>query len=168
MFQDEARFGRITSTSKAWAPIGIRPAVAAQLVREYIYVYGSVEPKTGDTFNLILPNADTVCMQLYLNQLSETYLRKIIVLFADSAIWHTTDELVIPTNIRLIPLPPYSPELNPEEHVWDHIREKYFPNKTFPSLDALEEALCEALKKVSLETDVIKKLTNFSWLHYGF
>jgi hypothetical protein len=168
MFQDEARFGRMTSVTRAWAPPQVRPIVSAQFVREYIYVYGSVNPKTGDTCNLILPRADTVCMQVYLNHLSAQYVNNTLILIADGAAWHTTGALVIPDNIRLLSLPPYSPELNPEEHVWDHLREKHFPNKTFASLDALEDALCVALKKVHAEAEVIKSLTNFSWLNYGF
>jgi len=61
-------------------------------------------------------------------------------------------------------LPPYSPELNPTEHVWDCIRENWFPNKTFKSLDAVEDTLVEAL--LSLENDVVRvqSLTGFSWI----
>ena len=66
-----------------------------------------------------------------------------IVMQVDGAGWHHSDELVIPSNIRLITQPPYSPEVNPVEHIWDDLREKHFGNRAFPSLDALIEVLCQ-------------------------
>ena len=59
MFTDEARFGRINRIRPCWAPVGTRPAVAAQFIREYIYLYGAVSPKDGTCVYLIMPTSNT-------------------------------------------------------------------------------------------------------------
>src|SRR5260370_13605543 len=67
MFVDEARFGRMNRMRPCWAPIGTRPEVAAQLIREYIYLYGAVSPKDGTCVYLIMPTSNTACFQSFLN-----------------------------------------------------------------------------------------------------
>jgi hypothetical protein len=124
MFADEARFGRMNRPRPCWAPLGTRPEVAAQLIREFVYLYGAVSPKDGTCVFLILPAADTECFQIFLNTVATRYRRELILLFVDGAGNHGSDELAIPANIILQPLPSYSPELNPQENIWDEIREK--------------------------------------------
>jgi transposase len=131
MFADEARFGRMNRPRPCWAPIGIRPEVACQLIREYVYLYGAVSPKDGTCIFLILPAPDTECFQIFLQTLAKKYYKELILLFVDGAGNHCSDELEIPANIILHLLPPYSPELNPQENVWDEIREKN--SRTMPS-----------------------------------
>src|SRR6267154_6341842 len=70
MFTDEARFGRINRPRPCWAPIGTRPEVASQLIREYIYLYGAACPKDGTCVYLIMPTSNTACFQIFLNVLS--------------------------------------------------------------------------------------------------
>ena len=115
MFGDEARFGRMNRPRPCWAPIGIRPEVACQLIREYVYLYGAVSPKDGTCIFLILPAPDTECFQIFLETLAKKYYTELILLFVDGAGNHCSDELEIPANIILHLLPPYSPELNPQE-----------------------------------------------------
>ena len=111
MFADEARFGRMNRPRPCWAPIGIRPQVASQLIREYVYLYGAVSPKDGTCVYLIMPAPDTECFQIFLDILGKKYPRHLILLFVDGAGNHQSDELVIPANIMLHLLPPYSPEV---------------------------------------------------------
>ena len=124
LFADEARFGRINRPRPCWAPIGIRPEVASQLIREYIYLYGAVSPKDGTCVYLIMPRSDTACFQVFLNALSRKFARQDILLILDGAPNHRCRDLVLPGNISLLFLPPYSPELNPKENLWEEIREK--------------------------------------------
>jgi transposase len=124
MFADEARFGRMNRPRPCWAPPSVRPAVASQLIREFIYLYGAVSPMDGACSFLILPAADTECFQIFLDSLGKRFSRQHILLILDGAPNHTTDDLLIPTNITLEFLPPCSPELNPQENIWDEIREK--------------------------------------------
>ena len=126
MFGDEARFGRMNRPRPCWAPIGIRPKVASQLIREYVYLYGAVSPKDGTCVYLVMPAPDTECFQIFLETVAKKYYKELILLFVDGAGNHCSDELEIPANIILHLLPPYSPELNPQENLWDEIREKIF------------------------------------------
>ena len=131
MFADEARFGRMNRPRPCWAPTGIRPEVAAQLIREYIYLYGAVCPKDGRCVYLIMPASDTGCFQIYLDVLSKKFRTQHILLVLDGAPNHQCGILAIPDNFSLLFLPPYSPELNPKENLWDEIREK--TSRTSPS-----------------------------------
>ena len=88
MFQDEAGFGRINKPKYCWCGEGIRPSVPCHHIREYRYAYGAVEPMTGDGYFLVMPYCNTVCMNIFLKQLSEHYSEDIILLCCDGAAWH--------------------------------------------------------------------------------
>jgi transposase len=145
MFADEARFGRMNRPRPCWAPIGTRPEVAAQLIREYIYLYGAVSPKDGRCAYLIMPTSNTACFQAFLDVLARKFAREDILLVLDGAPNHRCGELASPANIRLLFLPPYSPELNPKENIWDEIREKIFKNYALKSMDTVQVKLDEAI-----------------------
>lgn len=125
MFQDEARFGRISDVRRCWAPKPLRPICQAMLSHEYTYAYGAVDVCTGELDSLILPHVNTGCMQLFLNEVSARHSDERLVMVIDGAGWHRSDALQAPDNIYLLRLPPYAPELNPMEHVWDELREKF-------------------------------------------
>jgi hypothetical protein len=72
---------------------------------------------------------------------------------------------VIPENIRLLPLPADSPELNPQEHVWDELREKQFPNRVFEDLDTVTEQLAEGLEHLANDPVGLRSLTNWPWIN---
>jgi len=76
----------------------------------------------------------------------------------DGAGWHTTGRLVVPPNMRLLFLPPYSPQLNPVEHLWDELREKYFHNRVFSCLNEVEQHLVEALAAFEHNTERIRSI----------
>jgi len=164
MFQDEARFGRIHTAKRCWAPAGMRPVVCAQMVREYTYAYAAVSPHDGVLDSLILPFVNAAMMSLFLHEVARRHAEEFIVMVLDGAGWHRSDELVVPENMRLVDLPPYSPELNPTEHLWDEIREKWFPNLVFHTQDAVEDVVEDAL--LALEADPIRvtSLTGFRWV----
>lgn len=165
MAQDEGCFGRISRAKRCWAPPGVRPHVPSQVVREYTYVYAAVAPKEGLLTSLILPEASTEMMNLFLEHLSQTYSKYFIVMQVDGAGWHRSQALVIPANIRLIEQPPYSPEVNPVEHIWDELREKYFHNRFFPSLEPLLDVLCQGLNDLADDIKRLRSLTAFPHLN---
>ena len=113
MFEDEAGFGRINKPKYCWCPKGVRPVTPCHHIREYRYAYGSVEPLTGESFFLVLPYANTDCMNVFLRALSEKFPNERIVLACDRASWHRSKQLEVPENIRIIHIPPYTPEMNP-------------------------------------------------------
>ena len=108
------------------------------MVREYTYAYAAVSPADGVLDSLILPTVNAQAMSLFLHEVSQRHPDDFILMVMDKAGWHVANDLVIPENMRLIFLPPYSPELNPVEHLWDEIREKWFPNKVFNSLKEVQ------------------------------
>src|SRR5436305_15333686 len=149
MAQDEGRFGRISRPKRCWAPPGIRPHAPSQVVRESVYVFAAVAPSLGLMTSLVLLTANTVMMNLFLREVSQTFANYFIVMQVDQAGWHRSKELHVPANIRLIEQPAYSPEVNPVEHLWEELREKYLHNLVFSSLDELIEVLCTGLNQLT-------------------
>ena len=164
MFQDEARFGRLSRCRYCWAKFPLRPIVKAMLVHQYVYAYGAVSIPQGNFDSLVLPLVNGGCMGLYLAEISRRYPGDNIVMVLDGAGWHKNKSMPIPENIRLLSLPPYSPELNPVEHVWDELREKYFHNRAFDSLDALENHLVDALLSLENNPALVKSICNWDWI----
>lgn len=149
MAQDEGCFGRMSTPKRAWAPARMRPKAPRQVIRQFSYVYAAVAPEQGLMTSLILPHADTAMMNLFLAQVARDFADYFVVMQVDQAGWHRAKGLQVPENIRLIFQPPYSPELNPIEHLWEEVREKYLHNRVFPSLEGLIEVLCQALTELT-------------------
>jgi putative transposase len=162
MFQDEAGFGRINKPKYCWCFKGIRPIVPCQHIREYRYTFGAVEPLTGDSFFLIMSNCDTQCMNLFLRGLSDEYHEDRILLVCDGASWHRANALEVPQNIRLLFLPPATPEMNPIEQIWKEIRKIGFKNEIFKTLEKVIDRLCETI--CALSPDTIKSITGRKWI----
>jgi putative transposase len=165
MGQDEGRFGRISRPKRCWAPPGIRPHVPSQIVRESVYIFAAVAPGAGLMTSLVLPSANTAMMNLFLEHVSQSFENYFIVMQVDQAGWHRSKELVIPANIRLIEQPAYSPEVNPVEHLWEELREKYLHNRLFSSLDLLVEVLCQALNELTDDKERLTSMMSFPHLN---
>ena len=133
------------------------------MVREYTHVYSAVCPIDGDLFSLILPYANTEMMTIFLREFSDYSQHYRIVMVMDGASWHKAKEFEVFENIRIIHQPPYSPEVNPVEHLWEHLREKYFRNGFWPTMDTLENELTNALIDVSKSKETIQNLVSFHW-----
>ena len=116
MFQDEARFGRISDTRRCWCPKPTRPVCYAMVTQEYTYAYAAVSAD-GVLDTLILPSTNSDCMQIFLDEVASRHLDENVLMILDGAGWHTSGLLAIPPNMRLLSLPPYSPELNPDEYL---------------------------------------------------
>ena len=162
MFEDEAGFGRINKPKYCWCFPGLRPTIPCHHIREYRYVFGAVEPLTGASVFLILPNSDAACMNIFLRHLSEAYPNDKIVLVCDSASWHRARALEIPNNIRFVYLPPATPEMNPIEQIWKEIRKRGFKNEIFQTLEKVVDRLCSVINSLSLDT--IKSITGRDWI----
>lgn len=160
MFQDEARFGRISDVRRCWTPKPVRSVCQGMLTHEYTYAYGAVDVCTGELDSLILPHVNTACMQLFLNEVSARHTQDRIIMVIDGVAWHRSDALEAPENIYLLKLPPYAPELNLIEHIWDELREKFFYNRIFKSLDALEDHLSIALKTMELDPGTVGSIVS--------
>jgi hypothetical protein len=163
--QDEGRFGRISDVRRAWSPLGTRPQAPRQVIRTYLYVFTAVCPALGRMTSLILPWANTDMMNIFLGQVAEDFSDYFILMLADQAGWHVSQKLQVPENIRLISLPPRSPELNPAEHIWEELREKNFANRAFRDLDEVEDTLCQGLNDIAMDPEKLRSMTNFPYLN---
>ena len=162
MFQDEAGFGRMNKPKYCWCGEAIRPSVPCHHIREYRYAYGAVEPMTSDGYFLVMPYCNTVCMNIFLKQLSEHYSEDIILLCCDGAAWHKSAGLELPENIVLFHIPPYTPEMNPIEQIWKEIRKRGFRNEIFATLEKVVDRLCDTICKLS--NQVISSITGRQWI----
>ena len=164
MFQDEARFGRINDVRRCWAPKPIRPLCQAMLTHEYTYAYAAVDVQSGVLDTLMLPHVNTDCMQIFLDALAQRHRDEHIVLVVDGAGWHHCHRLRVPAQIHLLFLPPYAPELNPVEHLWDELREKHFHHRVFDSLDALEDHLVASLLATEKAAEKVRSIVAWPWI----
>jgi hypothetical protein len=164
MFQDEARFGRMVRIRRCWAPAPLRPSVSNGYERQFVYVYAAVSPIEGEMDWRISEKMNTEHMSAFLSQVSTAHPEDFIIMVLDGASSHKAKELQRPENIRLVGLPPYSPELNPQEHVWDELREKEFPNRVFNDLDAVIRQLHTGLPKLCSGHVALRSLTAWPWI----
>jgi transposase len=164
LVQDEARFGRINIPARTWAPPKHRPIVPRQVVRQAVYAYAAVCPENGSITAMVCDHANTEMMNVFLGEVADEYPQNLVIMQVDGAAWHKSKDLVIPENIHFIIQPPYSPELNSVEHLWDEIREKYFHNLLFESIKAVEETLDTAFRQLQEVPEKIKRMTEFPFL----
>ncbi len=165
MFQDEARFGRMSDPRKCWAPAPCRPMVGLALVREFVYVYAAVSPQDGCLDYWTIPKMNTKNMNQFLSQVRNVHPDEFIVMILDGASSHKGKELIIPDNVVLVKLPPYSPELNPTELIWNELRKNEFANRVFDSLDAVVWQLETGLVKMATNKTAVKNLTCWPWIN---
>jgi transposase len=145
-FQDEARVGQQGTLSRVWAPIGSRPAMVRDNRRANAYIYGAICPCRRVGAALVMPTANTEAMNEHLKAISAQVAPGAhAVLICDGAGWHAkSKELVVPANLTLVTLPPYSPELNPMENVWEFLRGNRFGSQVWKSYKEVVRACCEA------------------------
>lgn len=164
MFQDEARFGRLSDPRRCWAPWPLRPLVKKSLIREYVYAYAAVTPADGQLDWMLGSKMDTLTMNVFLRQVSENHPEEFVVMVLDGAPSHRSTQLEIPDNMALLRLPPYSPELNPAERLWDELREKEFANKVFDSLDSAIAQLALGMWRMEGSPPAVQSLTGWNWI----
>lgn len=160
--QDEARLGLHEGmTRRCLTAFGVKPLQAVLPRYESYWLYGAVEPLTGESLFLEMPALDAACFQAYLNEFSAAYPDSLNVMITDGAPAHTAKCLRIPDNVILVRLPPYSPELNPVERLWQDLR-KWLGSGLPDSLDALKERVAEILRSYSHET--LASITGYEYI----
>lgn len=163
-WQDESRIGQQGSLSRVWASKGTRPRVIRQKQFISTYIFGAVCPDQDKGCALILPEVNSGMMQIHLDQISSHVSEGSIgLILMDRAGWHTTEALIVPNNILLMPLPPYSPELNPMEQVWQQLRKIKLSNTNFKDYDDIVDSCCEAWNCFVDEDGNIQNLCSRKW-----
>lgn len=164
MFQDEGRFGLLGRPQRCWAPRGVRPVVGARLQRQYLYAFSAVSPHDGVLDSLVLPWVNAATMSLFLAEVAQRHADEFVLMVMDQAGWHIAGDLVVPANLRLMFLPPRSPELNPAEHLWKALRQDGFANHVLPDLDAVEAVLVKAIAALETNPARTQSMTGFKWI----
>ena len=131
---------------------GSRPTALQQTEYEWVYLFGAVNPRTGDSSALLAPTVNTDYMNHHLRFISEQAGPEVhVVLVLDRAGWHLSKALQVPENITLLPLPPYSPELNPVERLWAFLRSHYLSNRAYEDYDDLFDSCGAAWNQLTPE-----------------
>ena len=150
---DEARFGQQGTLTKMWAPRGTRPTAVKQTKYEWVYLYGAVEPATGESTALLAPNVNIGTMEVFLRTLGEDIAARgpddVALVIMDQAGWHVSPRLDVPGNIRILLLPPYSPELNPIENLWHRIKSHHTSNRAYADYDDLLDGVGRAWRSLT-------------------
>ncbi|WP_051520987.1 IS630 family transposase [Rubellimicrobium mesophilum] len=163
-FEDEARVGQKGRTTHRWWLRGQRPSGLCDKRFTSAYLFAAVEPATGAEVALVLPTVSTAAMSRFLAELSTQIAPDThAVLVLDQAGWHGARALVVPPNLTLVPLPPYSPELNPVERLWLYLRERYLSHRLLEDYGAVVDACCAAWTALIQEPGRIQSLTSYPW-----
>jgi len=164
-FEDEARFGTQGTITRVWAPKGSRPRAVRQNGREWLYVLMAVCLSTGSASALIMPELNTGVLNLFLEQFARELPKGVhAVLIWDGAGYHTSGDLVVPENVSLIQLPPYSPELNPVENLWHYLRAHHWSNREYEGYSGLESEAVRSLRVVCSDAENLKSICNADYV----
>jgi len=164
-FQDEARIGQKGRVCHIWWKRGERPQGLCDRRFTFAYIFAAVEPGTDNAFALVMPYADTAAMQVFLDGFAKTIADdEHAVMILDQAGWHGSNELAVPANVTLVPLPPYSPELNPVERVWLYLKERFLSHRLLADYDAIADAACSAWNRLIADAGRIKSLCSYPWI----
>jgi transposase len=149
--QDESRFGLLTVRRRRLTARGVQPVGSVQHVFEWLYVYGAVEPTTGERFFLELPHLNAESLQLFVEAFAQAFAESLNLLLLDNSGAHTARHLTLPGNVRLVFLPPYCPELNPMERVWRDLKDA-LAWLHFPTLEAQQDYIATLLQAYEAAT----------------
>ncbi|QRQ80737.1 IS630 family transposase [Paralysiella testudinis] len=161
-FQDETRIGQQGSITRVWHYCGQRPRVVRQQQFESAYLFGAFCPSTGNSVGLVLPYVNKQAMQLHMQHISkEVPEGRHAVVVMDGALWHQADLNL--HNVTMLKLPPYSPELNPSEQIWQYLKQHDLSNRCFDGYDAIVDAACVAWNRLRVQLELIRSITSRAW-----
>lgn len=165
-FQDEMRFGEKTQTSGQWKLCGTSYTQTKQLGYRNQYIFGAVNPKNGSHIGFVTDGISTDAMNIHLDLVSKGIREEAhAILIMDQAGWHAkSKELVVPKNITILNLPPYSPELNPIERLWKWLKSRYLTNRFISKNDDLTDIACEVWNKIT--ESAVKSVCHASFTNF--
>lgn len=150
---------------RVWFERGVRPEGLIDHRYASAWLYGAVRAGTDDAFALVLTEVGAAAMQVFLDRFAATLSTGVhAALLLDGAGWHTAGEIIVPANVSLVFLPPYSPKLNPAERVWLHLRDRYLSLRLFRDLDDIINGCCDAWNSMTAEPGRVASLTDFPYL----
>jgi len=156
------RYGLMTNLRRSWSAIGQRVVLDHQQAYANSYLFSAIAPFTGENFHFLLPAMDGDMTYLFLRELKKQHPTQHVVVVWDNAPCHRRKDMQEIDGLTVVPLPPYSPELNPAERYFEEIR-RVTANRVFESLEKQEELITEAIKKWDV-CDKIKRLAGYGWI----
>lgn len=163
-FMDEARFGLHTELRRVWTLRGVRPVVTRQVKYEWDYLYGALSVVGGQAHFAHMPCVSLEWDRGYLANLAASDPEAIHVLVRDQAGFHLRDgDPRLPERVRIVDLPPYSPELNPCEQMWDIVKDETC-NQVFATVAALRGRMRSTLQRYWEDTQSVLRLIGRDWL----
>jgi transposase len=167
-FQDEMRVGQKNKLTYRWARTGSRPRAIRDQRTQSTYLFGAVCPERGAGAALVLPFCNTEAMQLHLDEIATRVTAGAhAILILDQAGWHGAKDLRIPRNLSLLPLPPRAPELNPQENIWQFMRQNWLSNRIFKSFDDIVDNCCYAWNTLIDQPWKIMSIARRDWAVVG-
>jgi transposase len=156
--------GQQGTLTHIWAKRGTRPRAPRDQRYEWAYLFGPACPGQSVTAALVLPKANAEAMNLPLEEIS----RKVAAgahaaLILDGAGYHHKAALEVPENITLVPLPAYSPELNPVENIWEYLRGNKLANTFFETYDEIVDKTCQAWMFFANDKHRVASITSCDW-----
>ena len=156
--------GQQGTLTRVWAKRGSRPRAPRDTRYQWAYLFGAVCPARGVAAGLVLPTVNTEAMNAHLAEIARSVAPGAhALLILDGAGWHGAAAIVVPDNLSLLTLPPYSPELNPVENVWAYIRANKLAISVFESYDDIVDACCNAWNFFANDPVAISSITSRSW-----
>jgi len=152
-----------TKNGKSVTAINVKPICTFQQVFKSIWLSGAFSPITGDHFQLILPNCNTENFQIFLDNFSKENPNELKIMVLDNGRFHKAKRLIIPKNIVLLFLPPYTPELNPAEKIWAKYKRE-FSNKFHKTLEDIEAFISNIVKSTT-KKDVMN-ICGYSYIFF--
>ena len=154
--QDGSRFGLLTIRRRRLTERSVPPVRPVQHVFQWFYVYGAVEPTTGDRFSPELPYLDTESFKIFVDLFAQAFPYSLNLLVLDNSRAHTAQQLRLPANMGLVFLPSYCPELNPIERVWRDLKDA-LARLQFTKLEAQRDYIADLLR--AYEAATLQSLT---------
>lgn len=157
------RLGTRTELGRKWSPFGVRPRGRQQIAYQYLYLYVSVKPFTGEMFAMFLPRLNKQCFNVFVAERSCELTEKTL-LIVDGATAHRFERE--DERLELSKLPPYSPELNPVERLFQELRRR-LKFRVFDTLEAAENYVSETLQEFLTNQEQVKSLTLYPYIKYA-
>jgi DDE superfamily endonuclease len=162
--QDESRLGLHLPTRRRLTGAGVKPYQVVAPLYEYYWLYGAVEPATGEAFWWEMPQLDAACFTVFLSRFAHQYADSLNLMLLDGAPAHVAKSVQVPDNVVLIPLPAYSPELNPVERLWEDLKSRIdvLDSQVRTSLTALRDHVAGIIRRYTAAA--ITSLTGYPYL----
>ena len=159
---DEMRFGTRTIAGRKWMHKGYRPKCEQKYGYSYCYLFQATQPSSGKSFSMFLPNMDRECFQLFIEEFNKAYPNQTLIM-DNAGSHHAKWEDKPKPEVEIIFLPPYSPDFNPQERVFQELK-KPLKGKCFEDIDQIKKIIEEAVKDIEIRPQKVMKWTAWNWI----